>query len=60
MPVWAAMLLVEVETLRHKNVMLELRMQRMDAHVRQILRHINFPNEHLTWAWGGQGPLCNI
>ena len=52
MPVWAIFLFTELHSLKHKNLMLELRMKRMESRFRQVLRYTPFTKEHEHLAWG--------
>lgn len=45
-----SLLLAEVHSLQLKNIMLELRLLRMEQHLNQLIKHTNFPVSNLTWG----------
>ena len=45
-----AKLLAEIHSLKLKNILLELRMKRMEAHFEQVLHHVKFPVDMLQWG----------
>lgn len=51
------LLLTQVQSLQIKNIMLELRLLRMEQHFDQLIKHTNFPADTLCW---GQKPLMSI
>jgi hypothetical protein len=50
------LLLVQIQSLQLKNINLELRLQRMEKHLEQIIHHTKFPVSNLAW---GQQPLIS-
>lgn len=45
-----ALLLSEISSLQIKNTVLELRVKRLEVHLTQILKHVEFPVGMLQWG----------